>query len=273
MILPGSDIRNPLRPVVARRRRFASLRSVLALMLREMATTYGRSPGGYIWAVLEPVASIGLLTVVFSFAFRQPPIGSNFPMFYATGMVPFLMFNNISGKVAQSLRFSKPLLAYPSVTFVDAIIGRFVLNALTELLVAYVVLTGIYLIYETRTIPYLPGIGLAFAMALALGLGVGILNCFLMMMFPAWQVIWSILTRPLLIISCIFFVFNNVPQPFRDYLWFNPLVHIVGQIRGSFYTGYNADYVSVTYVIALSLALSAAGLVLLTRHHRNLLDM
>ena len=29
-------------------RRFATLRTVLALMLREMATTYGRSPGGYL---------------------------------------------------------------------------------------------------------------------------------------------------------------------------------------------------------------------------------
>ncbi|MEL6475009.1 MAG: sugar ABC transporter permease, partial [Pseudomonadota bacterium] len=34
------------------RRRFASLRSIIALMLREMATSYGRSPGGYLWAVL-----------------------------------------------------------------------------------------------------------------------------------------------------------------------------------------------------------------------------
>ncbi|MEO0656736.1 MAG: sugar ABC transporter permease, partial [Pseudomonadota bacterium] len=75
------------------RRRFASLRSIIALMLREMATSYGRSPGGYLWAVLEPAAGIAILTLIFSFAFIGPPIGTSFPMFYATGMVPFLAYS------------------------------------------------------------------------------------------------------------------------------------------------------------------------------------
>ena len=46
------------------RRRFASLRAIAALVLREMSTTNGRSPGGYLWAILEPAAGIALLTIV-----------------------------------------------------------------------------------------------------------------------------------------------------------------------------------------------------------------
>ena len=48
-------------------------RTVLALMLREMATTYGRSAGGYLWAILDPVLGIALLSVLFSLALRHPP--------------------------------------------------------------------------------------------------------------------------------------------------------------------------------------------------------
>ena len=91
-------------------------RAVMALILREMATSYGRSPGGYAWAVLEPLAGIAPLTVVLSVAFHAPPLGSSFALFYATGLVPFLFYNEISTKVAQSINFSRPLLAYPSVT-------------------------------------------------------------------------------------------------------------------------------------------------------------
>ena len=43
-------------------RRFASLRAIGALILREMATTYGRSPGGYAWALIEPVVGTAVLT-------------------------------------------------------------------------------------------------------------------------------------------------------------------------------------------------------------------
>ena len=74
---------DPALPHSARlhRRRFASLRAIGALILREMSTSNGRSPGGYLWAVLEPAGGIALLSLVFAAAFRNPPIGISFPMF------------------------------------------------------------------------------------------------------------------------------------------------------------------------------------------------
>lgn len=262
----------PLRPRHATpRRKFASGRAIVALMLREMSTTYGRSPGGYLWAVLEPIGAIALLSVIFSLGFRDPPMGVNFPIFYATGMVPFLMFMNISGKVAQALTFSKALLSYPSVTFVDAVLGRFFLNAMTQVLVSYIVFIGIILVFETRTSPAVPQIAMACVMSMALGLGVGVFNCFLFTMFPIWQRIWTVVTRPLFILSCILFLFDTIPQPYRDVLWYNPLVHVVGEMRHGFYPTYDAAYVSFIYVFGLSFGLMTLGLVFLRRYHRDLL--
>jgi len=262
---------DPSPAVFLPRRPLATSRTVIALILREMATTYGRSPGGYIWAVAEPAAGILLLTLIFSLAFRSPPLGQNFPIFYATGVVPFMMFNDVSNKLAQALNFSRPLLAYPSVTFADAVIARFVLNVFTQVMVAYVTLGGIILIFDTRTVANLPAIALALAMSAVLALGVGTLNCFLMTRFALWQRAWSVLTRPLFIISCIFFLFESVPRPTRDFLWYNPLVHIIGQMRHGFYVNYDASYVSPLYVFGIGLGLTAFGLVLLARYHRRLL--
>lgn len=256
----------------SQRRRFASGRTIFALILREMSTTYGRSPGGYLWAVLEPAGGIALLTVIFSLGFQAPALGSNFPIFYATGMVPFLLFTDVSGKVALSLLFSKPLLAYPTVTFVDAMLARFALNLLTQLMVAYAVLGGILLIFETRTLINLEVVSLGFLLGALLALGVGIANCFLFSMFPIWQRAWSVLTRPLFLISCIFFVFEGIPQPYRDYLWWNPLVHVIGIVRRGFYPSYDASYASPLYVTGLSLSLILMGLVFLRRYHRDILN-
>ena len=98
----------------ATRRRFASLRTIAALMLREMSTTYGRSPGGYIWAVLEPVAGTMLLSLVFSAFLRNPALGSNFPLFYASGIVPFTIFIGLSNVVAQSRVVScRSVISFP----------------------------------------------------------------------------------------------------------------------------------------------------------------
>lgn len=43
-----------LRPV-SKQMPFATFRTVMAMVLREMTATYGRTPGGYIWAIIEPV--------------------------------------------------------------------------------------------------------------------------------------------------------------------------------------------------------------------------
>ena len=243
----------------------------MALMLREMSTTYGRSPGGYIWAILEPAAGVALLSLVFSLAFRSPPLGVNFPIYYATGLIPFICFNDISQKVATSLKFSKQLMAYPTVTFVDAILARFLLGAITQLLIGYVIFFGIMTVFETRVMPDLPTIAMAYALVMLLGLGIGVLNCFLMSRFDIWQRIWLIATRPLFIISGIFFLFESIPVPYRDWLWYNPILQIIGLMRRGFYPSYDATYVSVSYLAGIGMLSLVAGLFLLYRYHRDIL--
>lgn len=233
-----------------------------------MNTTYGKSPLGYLWAVLEPAAGIGIMVLVFSAAFRSPPLGQNFPIFYATGIMPFTLFMGTAAKLGQSLNYSRPFLAYPRITFMDTILARFILNTLTQLLVSYIVLGAILLLFDTRTTLELPRIGLAYAMAVAFGLGVGTLNCFLFSISSVWQHVWSIVTRPLFIVSGVFFLYDAIPEPYRSFLWYNPLMHITGEMRSAFYSNYDADYVNPYYVFGLSLFLSALGILFLRRYHK-----
>lgn len=265
--LPSPGLRAPQRP-----RSLATARTIAALMLREMSTTYGRSMLGYLWAVLEPVAGIMLMTFIFSFAFRAPPIGTNFPLFYASGILPFMAYMDIGQKISVSLRFSKSLMFYPGVTFIDAIVARFLINALTFVMVAVIVYGLIFLFFRLNAIIDLPAILLAFAMAFALGLGIGTLNCFLLSSYPLWERAWAVITRPLFIVSCIFYIFDSIPEPYRGWLCWNPLVHIVGQARKGFYATYDGAYVSPLYVLTISAVTFAAGLLLLRRYHRDIVN-
>nr|WP_233495501.1 ABC transporter permease [Rhodosalinus halophilus] len=241
-------------------------------MLREMASTHGRSALGYLWAILEPVAGIILLTFIFSLALRSPGIGTSFPLFYATGMLPFTLYMDISQKSSVALRFSRQLLAYPGVTFVDALMARVLLNSITQLMVWAVVLTGIIWIYRLDVILDPPAVALGFAMATSLAVGIGTLNCYLLSVYPTWERIWAILNRPLFIISCIFFLYDDVPMPYRDWLWYNPIVHCVGQVRAGVYATYDATYVSPLYVFGISVVTLALGLLLLRRYYRDIIN-
>lgn len=268
---PGSNSKAPSLRRVGATRSFPTLRTLLALVLREMITSYGRSPGGYMWAILEPAAGTALITAIFSMGFKTPPLGTNFGIFYASGIVPFFMYNDISGKIGTAIMYSKSLLVYPSVTFLDAIVARFILNGMTQLMVAYIVLSFIIIVLDAPVSLNFDRILLGFSMALMLGLGMGTLNCYLFSTFPLWQRIWNIITRPLFFISGVIFLYDTIPEPYRGWLWWNPLVHVVGAVRSGFYARYDANYVSPLYVFSVASIAFVIGLVFLRRYHRDIL--
>ncbi len=251
--------------------KFSTPRAIFALIVREMSTTYGRSPGGYFWAVAEPIAGIALLTFFFSLMLRAPALGSNFAYFYATGMVPFTFYVDVNAKVSLSLKFSRQLLFYPRVTFTDALIARFLLSFFTQILIFFLVFLIIIQAYDIKPTLDFKSIFIGLGMAAILGLGIGTMNCFLILRIPVWQRIWAIFTRPLFLVSSIFYLFETVPEPFKSFLWYNPLVHIVGMMRRGFFATYDAAYVSVSFVCILSLVLMGFGLLLLGTYQRDLL--
>lgn len=252
--------------------RFQRLRVLFALVVREMGTKFGRSAGGYLWAIAEPLGGILLLSVAFSIALRTPPIGTSFMLFYATGVVPFSMFNTMSKSVAGAIASNKGLLNYPVVSTLDTVLAKFVLNFLTIGVVAILLFTGIILSAGLRVNLDLGAVLSAFVLASLLGLGIGTLNCVLIGFFSTWKNIWGVLTRPLFILSGVLYVYARVPPGFRAVLWYNPLVHVIGVMRSGFYGTYDASYVSYTYVLGISLGSFVIGAYLLRRHSSFLLE-
>ncbi|WP_138468516.1 ABC transporter permease [Poseidonocella sp. HB161398] len=246
-------------------------RVVGALILREMATTYGKSPGGYLWAVLEPTLGIMVMALGFSLLVRTPPVGDNFMLFYATGLLPFSMYMDLSNKISGSITFSRQLLAYPSVTFIDAILARFLLNALMQMLVFYIILGGIIVIFQPEMIMNISQIALALSLIMYLALGIGLFNCFMFSYYPLYRQLWGIATRPLLICSGVFFTYDSLPPALQDWLWFNPILQIVGLMREGVYFQYDASYVSLSYIILFASVPALAGLFFLRRYYRVIL--
>lgn len=250
----------------------SAFRSISALMLREMSTRYGRTPGGYIWAMLEPLGMIILLSVAFSLLARTPVLGTSFLLFKATGFMILQVFTVLGGQIGNALIFSKPLLRYPRVTWSDALLARFILNSLVVCTISVLILSGIVLYDGVEVVLRWSAILGAMGMIAALGFGVGCLNCFLFMRFPVWRQLWAIATRPLFLISGVIVLYEDMPPLAQSILWYNPILHLTGLMRTGFYPMYRPDYISFIFVGFCILVPMALGLLLLRRYHRELLD-
>ncbi|MFD1810581.1 hypothetical protein ACFSHQ_27975 [Gemmobacter lanyuensis] len=89
---------------------------------------------------------------------------------------------------------------YPAVTWVDALLGRFALNALTGITITFLVLLGILLLSDTHVILELQPILLSHLMLMVFSMGIGVLNCALFGL-PVWEMVWGITMRPLMLAS------------------------------------------------------------------------
>ncbi|MCC5969905.1 MAG: ABC transporter permease [Pararhodobacter sp.] len=243
----------------------------MALILREMSTRFGRSPGGYVWALLQPLGIIIMLAFAFSLLMRSPSLGTSYILFKGTGILVFNMFKQNSTFVAKSLSQASSLLEYPRIAWIDAVIARFVLNVMIGLVVSWIILTGIIIYEDIRTILDWGKILTAYALAALMALGVGSLNIYMFMRFPVTENIWRILTAPLMIMSGVILLYDDLPLLAQQILWYNPLIHITGIMRDGFYPTYKPEYISITYVLLWGLVPMVLGLLLVRRHHRDLL--
>ena len=269
--MPATDAPAPPAPLGADPR-WGALRSIGALMLREMSMTYGRSAGGYAWAILQPVGVLAVLTVGFSLLVRTPPLGTTFVLFYATGYLPFQMYSNMQGISQSALRYSRSLLAYPRVSWIDAVIARAALGILTGATVFVIIIAGIFAVFHPRSSVDVGPVLTGFGICVVMGLGIGMVNCWLIARFPIWQQLWGIVSRPLFLASGLFYIYEDLSRGAQSILGWNPLFHATSLVRSGFYSTYEASWASPAYAFGVGLALVAAGLGLLRAGHTDVLQ-
>jgi len=234
---------------------------ISALIIREMTTRYGNKFGGYMWAVLDPVLFIAILTVVFSAVAHVPPLGRSFMLFFATGYASFYIYRSTADQVANAVEANRALLNYPIVRPYDAIISRVLLQAATLFVVNLLLFGAMSFFVEIGPIRMGPILA-ASAIGLTLGAGVGISNIVWFHLNSTYQHVWGVINRPAFMVSGVFFLPEAIPLPYRDVLMWNPLVHLVGLFRMGFYPTYRASYVDLPYVIGLAIFSVVFGLFL-----------
>jgi len=222
---------------------------VWALILRETRTRFGRHRLGYLWAVLEPAGMLLILMAIFSLVGRLAPSGLDFPVFLATGIVPFFMFRTMLNRAAQAIEGNRGLLVYARVKPLDLVIARSLLEAATYLVVFALILSVLGALgYQAR--PHQPLMVLSAMATLAtLGFGLGAAIAAFQVVMPSIQQFVNFINRPLYFISGIFFSIEVVPEPYRSWLLLNPILHAIELIRAGFFATYDGRYADPGYLL------------------------
>jgi capsular polysaccharide transport system permease protein len=235
-------------------------RVVAALMWRDIHSKNGRSRLGYVWELLNPVLHLTILVAVFTWIERNPPFGTSIAVFFATGVLPFLLFSHLSGGLITAISSNKSLLTIPIIRHLDTVIARAALIAATSLTATVMIFSG-FILYGLNAYPIdlLRAMYGFLAMGL-LGIGIGSVNAVLGAIFLNWAKIYGVFTIPLYILSGILRIPELMPINVRDVMVWNPALHGVTLFRQGFYAGYGSETLDVNYLLGWGLGSLAVGL-------------
>jgi ABC-type polysaccharide/polyol phosphate export permease/lipopolysaccharide biosynthesis regulator YciM len=238
-------------------------RVIYALIVRETRTRFGDSVLGYGWALIEPILHIATLSLAFAVLMRgRPPIGTQFFIFYYTGLIPYHIFVHASSSMTYAVTSNGSLLQLPLVKTTDVIVARGILELVTDLLVAVLILAGFLAVGIGHLPNDLAGVASSITVIWLFACGCGFINAVLNAACKSWDKIWNQVTRILYFCSGIFYVPGMMPDWIRDILWWNPMLHGVDWFRASFFGDYEPFWLDRSYLAITAGLTLLAGLAL-----------
>lgn len=233
---------------------------VFALFIRELKTRFGSYKGGYIWLLVEPLAHVIILSTIFSYL-RHPTLSViDVPVYIVTGIVPFLMFKNITLRVMDSVDANRGLFAYRQIKPMDTYIARTLLDGFLSIAVFGILLAA--MAWLGRDIPFRNPlvIGCVFALLILMGLGLGMIFSIITHYLPESKTLLRLIFLPLFLLSGILFPLAAIPQQYLPFIIWNPLLHAIEILRSAFFMQYHVvEDVSLLFFILAALVVTFLG--------------
>ena len=250
---------------------------IYQLVSREFHQRYRGTLFGALWSILTPLFMLGLFNFVFGTVFKarwpeQEVQGVPFITILFAGMITYGLFAEVIGRapsvvVSQPNLVNKvifPLEVLPLVALISGLINMLIpivlLLALNLLLVGELSLSVLWL--PIILLPYLIFIlGLTYVIS---GLGVYLRDL---------SQIVSLLVSVALFAAPVFYPIVTVPEPYRSWLYLNPVTFIVEQMRNVLLFGQDPAWLGVGVYTALAVLICSLGITLFKKLRGGFADV
>jgi lipopolysaccharide transport system permease protein len=209
---------------------WASRELLLFLAWRDMKARYAQTVIGLAWAIIQPLISMLVFTVVFSYWAKMPSDGLPYPIFAYTALLPWSYFARSFERSGGSLVAEASLIK--KVYFPRAIIPiSATLVGLIDFFAGFVVLIAMMAWYGITPTVGVLALPLFLFMALASSLAVAL---WLSAVYVKYRDIGSILpliTQVWMYASPVIYPVSLVPEQWRMLYSLNPMVGVIEGFR------------------------------------------
>jgi len=223
------------------------------LVWRDCKVRYKQTVLGVAWAVLQPVLSMLIFTVVFGHLVKVDSEGFPYPVFVYAGLLPWTFFSASVSVVGLSLVNNQSLLTkiyFPRIFVPTSGVGA----SLVDLCIGFVVYAPILWWYGVGIGPGALLVVPLVALTVLATLGFGYLLAALTVSYRDFRYVITFMLQTLMYMSPVVYPVSIVPERFHWLLALNPMAGIID--------GYRAAILGKPWNPTLLAISSAAALVL-----------
>lgn len=245
---------------------------VQLLTYRQIAGRYKQMLLGGLWAVLEPLATLALMTVVFGAVLRVDTNGFPYPVFAFAGLIPWLLFSRATQAIAGSLQENMALLSkvyFPRLILPMVALFRELFDSLITVAIL-IILAAVYGFFPSwKYLLILPALAMVGLGAAAIGLWVAALMVRLRDIRP----LLTIVLQAGMYLTPILYSPSMVPDRFMPLYQLNPMYWAVELFR---WILLGQDfYLTPSFYVAmgLTLVLLVTGLLVFSVYEKVTVDV
>ena len=234
-----------------------------ALMMREMATRYGRRGLGFLWVVGEPLLFCFGVILIWTFIRHRNDHGLGVAPFIMTGYMSLLLLRHSISFSLSAVGSNLGLLYHRALGPLHFYLTRNILE-LAGATAAFIVVYLTLLLFHQAELPhdwllFYSGWLLMWLMAT----GTGFIFSGLATRFEAMERIVPLLSYAMIPLSGVFFMMDWLPEGVREkYLWI-PFPNAIEMIRAGVFGEFVPTHFNAAYAIATALLLILVGLLLI----------
>ena len=225
------------------------------LVLRDIKVRYKQTVLGVAWAVLQPLFTMLVFTVIFGRFAKIPSDGQPYALFVFAGLLPWTFFSSNISQASMSLVNQQSLLTkiYLPRLFVPAsAIG----GGLIDLLVSFGVFAALMAYYGIGVGPRVFLVPLLVLIAAAASLGVGLTLAALIVTYRDFRYVVPFLVQTWMYISPVIYPVSIVPEKWQPLLALNPMSGVID--------GFRSALLGVPWNVNTLLVSTLSSLILLT---------
>jgi lipopolysaccharide transport system permease protein len=200
------------------------------LVWRELKVRYKQTVIGAGWAVIQPLFTMGVFTVLFGRLAKLPSEGLPYPIFYYSALLPWTYFSNSLTTATSAVTENRGIIT--KVYFPRAILPlAAALWGLADLAcgcIGLIVLMIVYRVHLDYRVLLLP---LPLALAVAAALGVGLWLTALNAMYRDVKYVLPFFVQLWMFATPVIYPSSLVPRAWRGVYGFNPMVTAIEGFR------------------------------------------